>query len=260
MKRVVGVMFVGMALVAAGMPAAQIQQGPFTEIFPPEEFAARRAKLMERIGDAVAILQGTIERPGEQAFRQNNHVFYLSGVEVTRAIIVIDGRTRRSVAYIPPLAAGRVRGQGPEIGPGADAAKLTGLDAVLVRDEFAQAVTEFAAAGRVIYTPHRPEVLGNASVGEPRAQANATRNDPWDGRPSRETVFIEKLKAAAPTSEIRDLDPIVDSLRAVKSPREIALIREATRLSGEAIMAAMREARVGMYEYELQAPAEYVFK
>jgi Xaa-Pro aminopeptidase len=153
-----------------------------------------------------------------------------------------------------------VRGQGPEIGPGAEAAKLTGLDLVAPRDEFAALVTELGAAGRVIYTPHRPEVLGNASVGEPRGQATATRNDPWDGRPSRETVFIEKLKAAAPQAEIRDLDPLVDSLRAVKSPREIAVVREATRIAGLGIMAAMREAEVGMLEYELQAPAEYVFK
>ena len=248
------------AVSGVALVTAQIHQGPFTDDFPPEEFRARRAQLMDRIGDAVAILQGTIERPGEQAIRQNNHVFYLTGVEVTRAIVVIDGRSRRSAAYIPPLAAGRVRAQGPEIGPGAEAEKITGLDAVLPRDDFAGLVKELAAANRVIYTPHRPEVLGNASAGEPRAQANATRTDPWDGRPSRETVFIEKLKAASPSSEIRDLDPLVDSLRAVKSAREIAVIRAATRIAGLGIMEAMREAEVGMFEYELQAPAEYVFK
>jgi Xaa-Pro aminopeptidase len=73
-------------------------------------------------------------------------------------------------------------------------------------------------------------------------------------------VFIEKLKAAAPKAEIRDLDPILDTLRFVKSPREIAVVREATRITGLGIMEAMREAEVGMYEYELQAVAEYVFK
>src|SRR4029079_12590180 len=46
----------------------------------------------------------------------------------------------------------------------------------------------------------------------------------------------------------------------VKSPREIAVLREATRITGEAIIAAMRSARPGMHEYELQAEAEYVFK
>jgi hypothetical protein len=45
------------------------------EIFPPEEFAARRAKVMAAIGDGVAILEGTTERPGEQALRHNNQFF-----------------------------------------------------------------------------------------------------------------------------------------------------------------------------------------
>ena len=44
-------------------------QPVFTDIFPPEEFAARRTKLMQQIGDGVAILQGTTERPGEQPLR-----------------------------------------------------------------------------------------------------------------------------------------------------------------------------------------------
>jgi Xaa-Pro aminopeptidase len=53
---------------------------------------------------------------------------------------------------------------------------------------------------------------------------------------------------------------VVDRLRVVKSAREIAVIREATRIAGLGIMEAMREAEPGMYEYELQAVAEYVSK
>jgi Xaa-Pro aminopeptidase len=46
----------------------------------------------------------------------------------------------------------------------------------------------------------------------------------------------------------------------IKSPREIDIIREATRIAGLAIMEAMRDAQPGMHEYELQADAEFVFK
>jgi Xaa-Pro aminopeptidase len=215
---------------------------------------------MERIGDAVAILQGTTERPGEQPFRQSNQFYYVSGVELPRALIVIDGRSKRSTLYLPPRNTGRERAQGPEIFVGDEAAAQTGIEAVALRDDFAKAVDAFGQEARVIYTPQRPEVLGNASAGDVRSLANATRTDPWDGRAGRETVFVEKLKAAAPKSEIRDLDPILDGLRFVKSTREIAVIREATRIAGLGIMEAMREADVGMYEYELQAVAEYVFK
>src|SRR6478672_7489068 len=100
----------------------------------------------------------------------------------------------------------------------------------------------------------------SASSSDTIALARATKNDEWDGRSSREEAFREKLKAASPQSEIRDLDPILDRLRSIKSPAEIAVVREATRIAGLAIIEAMRDARPGMYEYELQADAEYIFK
>jgi Xaa-Pro aminopeptidase len=232
-----------------------------TEIFPPEEFAARRAKVITAIGDGVAILQGTTERPGEQPFRQNNQFFYLTGVAEPRALAVIDGRTKKTTVYLQPFSERREqRMYGPGLHPGDQAARALGVDAVLARDEFGKVLSDLVRGGRVIYTPLRPEVLGEASSSDPRALAMATKNDPWDGRISREEQFVQKLKGVATQSEIRDLDPILDGLRDIKSPREIALIREATRITGLAIMEAMRDAKPGMFEYELQADAEFVFK
>ena len=182
------------------------------EIFPPEEFAARRAKVIEKIGDGVAILQGTTERPGEQALRQNNQFFYLTGVVEPRAIVTIDGRTKKTTLYLQPKNERREqRMMGPALSPGADAAKATGIDEVLARDEFTAAVAAFARDGRAIYTPFRPEVLGEASSTDPAALWRATRADPWDGRISREDQFVEKLKGASPKSTVADLDPIVDA-------------------------------------------------
>jgi Xaa-Pro aminopeptidase len=244
----------------ASEAGAQIHQGPFTEVFPREEFAERRAHVMDEIGDAVAILQGTVERPGEQPFRQNNHFFYLSGVEVPRAVLVIDGRIRRSTLFLPPRNERRERAQGPEIFVGPESMALTGIEAVAARDDLRAAVDGFGREGRPIYTPYRPEVLGNASAGDVIRQAQATGSDPWDGRPTREDVFIDRLRAVVPASEIRDLDPVLDAMRVVKSAREIAIIREATRITGLAIMEVMREAEPGLKEFELQAVAEYVFK
>jgi Xaa-Pro aminopeptidase len=121
-------------------------------------------------------------------------------------------------------------------------------------------LASFARHGRTIYTPFRPEVLGSASASEPIGLAKATKEDPWDGRPSREEVFIEKIKALSSKVTVQDLDPILDKMRAFKSPREIEIIREATRITGIGIMEVMRDAKPGMFEYELQAVAEFVFK
>jgi Xaa-Pro aminopeptidase len=251
---------VGLIALAAPRPSGQpVFTG--TEIFPPEEFAARRAALMAKIGGAVAVLQGTTERPGEQPFRQSNQFFYLTGVVEPRAIAVIDGRTKKTTVYLQPYNERReTRMFGPGLHPGAEAAQALGVDAVLDRAEFTTAVDALARDGRTIYTCFRPEVLGEASSTDPAALWRATKLDPWDGRDSREEAFISKLKASSPRSSIEDLDPLLDAMRVTKSVREIAVIREATRITGLAIVEAMTHARPGMHEYELQADAEYIFK
>jgi Xaa-Pro aminopeptidase len=86
--------------IASPWPAPA-QQG-FTDAFPPEEFAARRAKVMTSIGDGVAILQGTTERRGESPLRQSNQFFYLTGVVEPRAMLIIDGRARTSTLFLTP--------------------------------------------------------------------------------------------------------------------------------------------------------------
>src|SRR5438309_10141605 len=118
-------------IALAAMPAAQpVFTG--TEIFPAEEFAARRAKVIEKIGDGVAILQGATERPGEQPFRQNNQFFYLTGVVEPRAILLINGRKKTSTLFLKPREERREKLMfGPGLYPGPEAVRATGIEAVL---------------------------------------------------------------------------------------------------------------------------------
>jgi Xaa-Pro aminopeptidase len=233
----------------------------FTDAFPPEEFASRRARVMEQIGDGVAILQGATERAGYLKFRQSNQFFYLTGVEVPRALVVIDGRAKTTTLYLPARDERMERSEGPVLTPGSEAEKLTGISKVLSRDQFADALAAIAPAGRTMYLPHRAEALGAATPGNVKAHDEKTRSDPWDGRQSREAAFVEHVKGkVGKGAAIKDLDPILDAMRLVKSAREIALVREASRISGLAIMETMRSARPGMYEYELEAIGDYFFK
>ena len=243
-----------LALVLGAAPL--FAQPVFTDVFPPAEYAARRAQVIAKIGDGVAIVEGTTERPGEQPLRQANQFFYLSGVVEPRAILVIDGRSHKSTLYLQPYNERRDKMMfGPGLAPGAEAAKATGIDEVLARDRF-----HVANEARTIFTPFRPEVLGSASSSDPATLWRNNKADAWDGRSSSEEAFISHLKEAAPQAKIENLDPILDELRGTKSVREIAVIREATRITGLGIIEAMRDAKPGMYEYELQADAEFVFK
>jgi Xaa-Pro aminopeptidase len=248
------------AVLLLALLAPLAAQPVFTNVFPPDEYAARRARVMEKLGDAVAIVLGATEPPGELPLRQNNQFHYLCGVVEPRAILVLDGKTKKTTLFLNPRNAQRETSMyGPGLSPGPEAAGATGVDTVLPRADF-QGLMDGLAQGRAFYTPFRAEVLGSISAGDPDRLWNANKTDPWDGRPSREEAFRTHLKQVAPRSEIKDLDPILNELRGIKSPREIALIREATRIAGLGIMEAMRDTRPGMYEYELQADSEFVFK
>ena len=251
---------VGLALLLGLLARPGTAQPLFTSAFPPEEFAARRAKVMAAVGDGVAVLQGATELPSYLGFRQNNHVFYLTGVEVPRAIVLIDGRSRRTTLFLPPRDERMERSEGPVLVPGDEAVRLTGAEAVVTRDQFAAALDAVLAEGRAVYTPHRGESLGAYTPWSVLRHERLTSADPWDGRASREAAFITAIKARAVNARIENLDPILDRMRLIKSPREIEAIRAATRVSSAGILEAMKAARPGIKEHELAAVADYVFR
>jgi Xaa-Pro aminopeptidase len=67
-----------------------------------------------------------------------------------------------------------------------------------------------------------------------------------------------RLRQAAPQLAVTDLSPILDDLRWIKSPWEIARLREAGRIGARAVTEAIRATKPGMYEYEIAAAAQYV--
>lgn len=258
MKRYPTLAAAAVLIAAAGIQGVTAQPLLFTDALPKEEFAARRARVMAAIGDAIVVIQGATETAAYEIFRQSNQFFYLTGVEVPRAILTIDGRSKISTLYLLPRNERMERSEGPVLSPGDEAVKLTGIDRVLPRDDFATAVKGFGK--RIVYTPFRGETRSAGTPDREAAHAAARRADPWDNQPSREQWFLTRLHEQAPGIEVKNLDPIVDALRLIKSPAEIALLREATRIAGVGIMEAMRSAAPGMYEYEISAIADYVFR
>jgi Xaa-Pro aminopeptidase len=252
----------GLGILALGIwltiPVAA-QKLLFTDTFTSSEFAARRAKVMSAIGDGVAIASGATETATYTKFRQGASFYYLSGVEVPRAILVIDGRAKSSTLFLPAHD-NLEKSEGPRLGPDDEAKRLTGVEQVADRAAFDAVVKAIAADGRTIYMPLREEALGAGTTDRIRSHATATAADPWDGRKSKDVVFKDKVQAIAAKSEFKDLDPVVDGLRMIKSTAEIALMRESARIASAGILAAMKAAKPGMFEYELEAAADYEFK
>ena len=232
--------------------------------FPPEEFQARWERVFSKISKAaVAVVQGVPLTNGFIMPRQTNELYYLCGVETPHSYLLLDGRRQKVTLYLPPRNPRLESAEGKVLSAeDAGVAKtLTGVDEVLSNEEMRKDWLGKLPGGppRVIYALFSP-AEGNAQSRFELVAANAAiASDSWDGRLPREAHFVELLRTRYPRAEIKDLTPILDEMRSIKSPREVALIRRASQLAGLGLMEAMRSARPGRYEYELDAAARYVF-
>ena len=228
----------------------------FQTDFPPEEFAARRAKVFDAIGPgAHAVLQGAAPVRGFEIFRQTNEFYYLCGVEVPQAYLLLGGAKRRTTLYLPHRERRSIEGAILAADDADLARQLTGVDEVCGLEFFAADL----AGASVIYTPHCP-AEGRMGSRDELMRANAkVAADPWDAALPGESLFIRRLHETYARAEVRDLSPILDTRRAVKSPAEIRLLRRAGQLCAMAVTEAMRITRPGLLEYQLGALAEYIY-
>jgi Xaa-Pro aminopeptidase len=257
-----------LALAALGLGVSlwlRAEPGPsYQTDFPPEEFHARWEKIFAKIGEkAVALVAGAPPATGFVFPRQTNEFYYLCGVETPSSYVLLDGRTRRVTLFLPPRNPRLEAAEGKVLSAeDADLArKLTGADDVRSTDAMRGDWLGAPPAGlpESIWTPFAPGERSGEQRYELQASQAAVAADSWDGRIPREARLVELLRARYPRSKIEDLTPVLDELRSVKSSREIALLRRAARLAGRGLLEAMRCTRPGVYEYELDAAARYVF-
>ncbi|HEY6064898.1 MAG TPA: Xaa-Pro peptidase family protein, partial [Thermoanaerobaculia bacterium] len=236
----------------------------FSTDFPPEEFAKRRAAVFDAIGPkAVAILQGAPTPVGYSRFRQSNDFYYLSGVEVPNAYLLLDPVEKRTALYLPHRNDRREQGEGKVLSAedADEVRKLSGVDAVFGTDLLAEHLARLVQrrASLTAYTPLFPPEGTAESRDLALRRVAELGSDGWDSGPSRAGDFVRKLRDRLPNLAIADLSPTLDRLRLIKSPREIAMIGRATKLSGLALLEAMRSTRPGQYERELDAVAKFVY-
>ncbi|MBI5833001.1 MAG: aminopeptidase P N-terminal domain-containing protein [Armatimonadetes bacterium] len=229
----------------------------FQTHFTPAELTDRRRRVLAAVGDdAVALVQGAAPPRGFVAFRQTNELYYLTGLEVPQAYLLLDGRAQRSTIYLPPRRET----------PGAEGDTLGAQDEELIRAHtgvdrvrpLAELANDLAGA-TTVYTPHQPAEGFQSSRDEMLHAERLIAADPWDAAPTREQRLIDLLCDRLPGVTIADLSPITDRMRGIKSAAEIAVMRRAGELSAQAIIAAMAATRPGLYEYQLNALANQVY-
>jgi Xaa-Pro aminopeptidase len=229
----------------------------FQSDFEAEEFARRRARVMEEIEGSVALIAGAGEVAGFETFRQNNDFYYLCGVEVPHAYLLIDAGRKSSTLYLQAPDAKHEETDGPMLGPG-DGDFVRSRCGVEETKPLAALVEDLKGLHRV-WLAHCAQEGRMVCQDTVRHQQQSAASDPMDERVSDAVHLIDRVKRVAPGAEILDLSPILQRMRLVKSPGEIAVMRKAGELSAAAAVAAMKATATGRLEYQLQAPAEAIY-
>jgi Xaa-Pro aminopeptidase len=171
----------------------------------------------------------------EHDYRQDSDFFYLTGFDEPGSVLVLDGPRRTMTLVVRPRDREREIWDGPRAG--VDGAKHDyGADDAIAASELDEKLPDLIQDRRRIY--YR---LGH--------------NRPFD---DRLLAAIDKVRArqrtgvVAPT-EIVDPGVIVHEMRLHKAADEIETMRAAGRITREAHETAMRRARPGMREYEVEA-------
>ena len=210
---------------------------------PNSVFAERRAKLMAAINAPIILFgyTGHEESNPSYVFMQEENFYYLTGhnEEGSALLLVPESAAQngwtgpREILYLPPRNPAEEKWNGPRMGPDDPGIQeKTGFARVETFEKLRDALASLVKNYPEIYT----ELPGPHDEGYPHA-ANWSK---W-------------VKDAAPAVTVKDVSSAVGTLRAIKSPGELALIQKAIDPSIDAQLAAMKLMHSGLYEYQVAA-------
>jgi Xaa-Pro aminopeptidase len=183
-----------------------------------------RKALARRLSDGLILLSGgslvARNQDVDYVFRQKSDFLYLADVEEPGCFLLLDPKGGREALFIPRIDNHHRIWLGHVPDP-SEAKALFGVERAFYADELPKTIKEWRKAYR-------------------RAYAD-------------DEAHKKFKKELGPRNESAQLRDALDELRAVKTVDEIELLKRASAASGQAHLAAMRHARPGQYEYEVQA-------
>ncbi|MCX7895863.1 MAG: Xaa-Pro peptidase family protein [Thermoanaerobaculum sp.] len=217
----------------------------------PAVYRGRRQKVVEAVGEGgVAVLLGARDARGYGdvgTFRQEPNFFYLSGVEIPNAALILG--QGRDELYLPARRPALEAWLGPRFGPGEEAAQALG---------FAQ-VKDVQGTEVVVEARRRP-VPGFEDF---LAALLASGKELWICLPppsssaplTPEQDLVARLRQRLAHFAVRDLSPVLTSLRLRKSSGELQLLQRAVEITASAIKAVASTLAPGVTEAHLEGVA-----
>ncbi len=248
---------------ASGPAAGTSAAGKFRttrDVFSPETFAARRARLAELIPGGLVVLlggKGIIDAWEEHRhdptfrfnpFRQEENLFYLTGAEIPGIAVILDMADGAARVYVPERTRA-IEAELERLGLGAGAPHSM--------DDFEDDLAGLIA-DRPVYmlTRHAEGMSASESFAWPSGYA------PFLPSPGsfREDMIRAAFQRRFPDARVHSVVPAMEELRKVKDAEEIEAIREAVWVSAAGLRAGLAAIGPGVDEREVAAEIEYVFK
>jgi Xaa-Pro aminopeptidase len=205
-----------------------------------KEFQGRRAQLLKKMGDGIAIIPTAPElirnRDSHYPYRFDSYFYYLTGFKEPESVLVlIAGNSPKSILFCRDKDMEREIWDGFRYGPG-DAKEQFGFDEAYSISQLDEML---------------PKLMGN--------QANLFyslgADCHWD---ARVTGWLNKVKEQARTGvsapeSVQDVRQLIDVARLIKSPYEQASMRLSADIAVGAHNRAMQFVKPNMHEYEVEA-------
>ncbi len=213
-------------------------------------YAHRRARVladMHAKGGGIAILPTAVEKmrnaDADYPYRHDSSFYYLTGFDEPEAVVVlIAGDTDRSILFCRDKDIEREIWDGYRYGPDA-AREVFGFDAAFPIADLDQEMPQLMAN-----TPALFHGFGRDAAFESRLQQ-------W-----LQAVRTQTRAGVTAPSAAYDLLAILNEMRLFKDATEIDIMRRAASISSAAHERAMRHARPGMHEYQLEAELLHEFR
>jgi Xaa-Pro aminopeptidase len=216
------------------------------------DYHARREKLGAKLDGGVALVFAPAEAEGPNdvyGYRPDNNFYYLTGWPEPGAALLVAGaaeakgdaaaRKYTEILFLPKRNYSQERWTGPKLGPDdPKAAELAGVDRVEPLDNLRD---------ELVKLPHGREMKIYTDVPAGEEASNSTSPLSW----------LRNANAFFVGASFHDIRPLLASLRMVKDPGEVELIRKATNASIAAQFAAIRAIKPGITEREIAAVLQY---
>ncbi len=219
---------------------------------PNRLFVRNRANLAAQLPPksiAVFTANEAMPRNGDDffPFRQQSDFYWLTGINEENAFLVIapdyPDETMREVLFIEPYDEVKATWQG-EMLDAKQATELSGIKTVKGSDAFWMTLNDFA------YSGYGDTIFLN-SYEYPKYEC-AVR--------TIQQRFVKQVKERYPMHQFGRTAPILNALRMVKSKEEIEVMQQACDITAKAFRRCLATVKPGMYEYQVQAEIDYVFK